>query len=276
MPTARARCPRLLAPAALASALVLLAACSTVPGTDRKQLSLVPLSTEMSLGEQAYGESIGTTKTITTGPQAQMVQRVGERIAAAAERLYPEPSKTFDWEIVLLDDPKMVNAWCLPGGKMAVYTGLLPITGDENSLAVVVGHEVAHAVARHGGERMSQGLVLELGLTAASMSMDDMDPESRDQLLSALTGGAEVGIILPFSRSHESEADELGLMLAADAGYDPRAAIGLWQRMAAASKGAGPPEFLSTHPSDATRIEKLQALMPEAIPLYDAAKQAGR
>ncbi|HTE06115.1 MAG TPA: M48 family metallopeptidase, partial [Planctomycetota bacterium] len=227
---------RLLPSAARAAlcAALLGAACYSVPGTGRSQFRLVPLSTEMSLGAQAYGETLGESKTVTTGADAAMVKRVGERIAAAARRLYPEPSDEFDWQIVLLEDPKTVNAWCMPGGKMAVYSGLLPITQDENSLAVVVGHEVGHAVARHGGERMSQEMVFELGLTAASASMSKMAPAQKDQLLQALTGAGQLGVLLPFSRKHENEADELGLFLAADAGYDPQAAIGLWTRMGAA------------------------------------------
>jgi metalloendopeptidase OMA1, mitochondrial len=261
----------------LAVASMLLAgACYSVPGTGRKQFRVVPLGTEMSLGAQAFDETLAEEKTIKSGPQAQMVARVGERIAAAAKRLYPQPSLDFDWQIVLIDEPKTINAWCLPGGKMAVYTGLLPVTQDEDSLAVVVGHEVAHAVARHGGERMSQEIAFGVGLTAASVSMGDMEPGQKDQIMQALTGAGELGVLLPFSRKHETEADELGLFLAADAGYDPRSAIGLWQRMAAASKGNAPPEFLSTHPSDKTRIKKLEALMPHAMEYYERAKSAGR
>jgi metalloendopeptidase OMA1, mitochondrial len=268
-----ARRPRLLVPLAAAA---LLAACYTVPETGRSQFRVVPLGTEMSLGAQAYDETLAETKTVKSGSDAQMVARVGERIAAAAKRLYPEPSNDFEWEIVLIDEPQTVNAWCMPGGKMAVYTGLLPVTQDENSLAAVVGHEVAHAVARHGSERMSQQLAFGVGLTAASLSMDDMDEQQKDQILLALTGAGELGVLLPFSRKHESEADHLGLLLAADSGYDPQAAIGLWQRMGAANKGKAPPEFLSTHPSGETRIEKLKELMPHALEYYERAKQAGR
>jgi len=269
----RGRCPRLFA--ALAAAL-LAGACYTVPGTGRSQFRVVPLGTEMSLGAQAYDETLAETKPVTTGADAQMVARVGERIAAAAKRLYPDPSVEFDWKIVLINEPQTVNAWCLPGGKMAVYTGLLPITQDEAGLAVVVGHEVAHAVARHGGERMSQDMVFGGAMTVASASLGDMAPGQKDQILQALRGFGELGVLLPFSRKHESEADELGLFLAADAGYDPRAAIGLWQRMAAASKGQAPPEFMSTHPSDATRIEDLNALMPHALEYYQRALKEGR
>jgi len=253
---------------------LLAAACATVPGTERHQLMMVPLSMEMSLGGDGYQQTLTESqdKLVTSGPDFDRVQRVGDRIAQAAQRLYPDPSNRFTWEIVLIDEPETANAWCMPGGKMAVYTGLLPITQDEDSLAVVVGHEVAHAVARHGGERMSQTLAAELALMGASASMSDMDPEKRDLYLQAMVGVGTLGVILPYSRKHETEADELGLYLAADAGYDPRAAIGLWERMAAKSQGQAPPEFLSTHPSSASRIEHLEESMGQALAYYEASK----
>ena len=253
---------------------LLIAACSTVPGTDRNQLMMVPLSVEMSLGGDGYQQTLAESqgKLVTSGPDFERVQRVGQRIAEAAQRLYPDPATRFTWEIVLIDEPKTANAWCMPGGKMAVYTGLLPITQDEESLAVVVGHEVAHAVARHGGERISQTLAAELALMGASASMSDMDPEKRDLYLQAMVGVGTLGYILPYSRKHESEADELGLYLAADAGYDPRAAIGLWERMAAKSGNQAPPEFLSTHPSSASRIAHLEEVMADAMGYYEAAQ----
>jgi len=264
---------RTLALLALAAALPpSLASCETVPGTGRSQLIMVPMSMDLSLGAQGYQETLKDSKLIKSGPDYEMVQRVGKRVSQAAGRLYPERSSEFRWEIVLIDDPKTVNAWCMPGGKMAVYSGLLPVTQDEESLAVVVGHEVAHAVARHGAERMSQDIVAELALGAASASMSDMDPQKRDEIMQALVGVGTLGVVLPFSRSQESEADQLGLYIAADAGYDPRAAIGLWQRMAAQG-GPAPPEFLSTHPSDASRIEHLQQVMPDALGYYTAAQK---
>ena len=252
--------------------LPLLAACATVPGTERSQLMVVPLSMEMSLGGEGYQQTLSESKLVTSGPEYESVQRVGARIAEAAKHLYPDPSSRFTWEVVLIDEPQTANAWCMPGGKMAVYTGLLPITQDEDSLAVVLGHEVAHAVARHGGERMSQTLAAELLLVGASASMSDMDPEKRDMYLQAMVGVGTLGVILPYSRHHESEADELGIYLAADAGYDPRSSIGLWERMAHASQGQAPPEFLSTHPSSASRIEHLQEVMPQALAYYEASK----
>ncbi|MHC4380469.1 MAG: M48 family metallopeptidase [Planctomycetota bacterium] len=251
--------------------LTLVAACSTVPGTGRSQFNFMSPAQEMRMGAQAYQEMLADERIITTGPDAEMVRRIGERIATSAMDLLPDSdAKRFRWEFKLIDNPEMVNAWALPGGKTAVYTGLLPVTQDEDSLAAVMGHEVAHALAHHGSERMSHGMILEIGMLGASMSMKDMDPDQREGMMLALGVGANVGVMLPFSRSHESEADEIGLMLAANAGYNPEAAVGLWQRMGALSSGA-PPEFLSTHPSSETRIERLQALMPQANKLYRAA-----
>jgi predicted Zn-dependent protease len=263
--------------AALALATLLASpACKSVPGTGRSQFNVIPEETENEMGAQAYAETTQQSKLVTSGKDYEMVQRVGTRIADAAKHMYPDPSKDFDWQIVLIDEPKTANAWCMPGGKMAVYTGLLPITQDEDSLAIVVGHEVGHAVARHGGERMSQDVVFQGIVQAAAMGTGKMDPGKRDQLMQALVGVGQYGVMLPFSRSHESEADELGLYLAADAGYDPRAALSLWDRMAAASQGQSPPEFLSTHPSEATRKEHLQELMPKALKIREKSSVAAK
>lgn len=257
----------------VAASAVLFLACSTVPGTGRSQLNFMSSAQEMRLGAEAYREMLAEERLVTSGPDAEMVQRIGERIAQSAMELYPESDASkFRWEFTLIDDDEMVNAWALPGGKTAVYTGLLPVTQDEDSLAAVMGHEIAHAIAHHGSERMSQGMVLQVGMMGAQVSMRDMDPEKRDNIMAALGVGSTVGIMLPFSRSHESEADEIGLMMAANAGYNPQAAIGLWERMGALSAGA-PPEFLSTHPSSETRIARLSALMPEAEALYRQALQ---
>jgi len=243
-------------------------ACTTVPGTGRSQLNFMSSGEEMRLGADAYREMLAEERLITAGPEYEMVKRVGERIAQSAMELYPKSdAKKFRWEFSLIDNDQTVNAWALPGGKTAVYTGLLPVTQDEDSLAMVMGHEISHAIAHHGAERMSQGMALQLGMVGAQLSMKDMEPEKRDNIMMALGVGSQVGVMLPFSRSHESEADHIGLMLAANAGYNPQAAIGLWERMGAMSQGA-PPEFLSTHPSSSTRIERLQKLMPEAEALY--------
>lgn len=262
----------------LASALLLtglLIACSTVPGTGRRTLNLVDLDTAMQLGEESYTEMTGSAPVITSGPDYEMVQRLGERIAAAAVRLYPDPSAQFEWEIKLIDEPNTANAWCLPGGKMAVYTGILPVTQTEEALAAVVGHEVAHAVARHGSERMSHGMVAQIVLSGTDLALGDMDGDQKALVMAALGAGANVGVMLPYSRAHESEADELGVYMSADAGYDPRAAIGLWERMGAMG-GDKPPEFLSTHPSEESRIAHLEEVMPEALSIWEAAQDAGR
>jgi predicted Zn-dependent protease len=171
--------------------------------------------------------------------------------------------------MTVVDDPKTVNAWALPGGKSAVFTGLLPVAKNDAQLAVVIGHEAAHAIARHGGERMSQQAALNV-LVSAGFQLSEADPGTQEAVLNALGLGT-----LAFSRNQESEADHLGLLIAADAGFDPREAIPLWQNMAAAG-GAGPPEFLSTHPSENTRIQRLNELMPEAMAVWQAAKASGR
>ena len=196
-----------------------------------------------------------------------MIQEIAQRIAKSAKEYLPQSdANKFRWEFKLIDDQAMVNAWALPGGKTAVYTGLLPITGDIDSLAIVMGHEVAHALAHHGAERMSQGVLLQVGMIGASVSMRDMDYEDRTMIMAGLGLGVQLGVVLPFSRDHESEADEIGLMLAANAGYNPEAAIGLWERMDAS--GEEPPEWLSTHPNSDTRIQRLRELMPKAMALY--------
>jgi len=257
--------------------MILLSACATVVGSGRSQTMLVPLETEMSLGAQAWDEALVEAKQITSGPDYEMVQRIGKRIAEAAPRLPGDnPANKFDWQFVLLDDPGTVNAWALPGGKSAVYSGLLQITQDEDSLAMVIGHEVFHALGRHGAERMTQGLGFSMVMQLAGMAVADMPPQEADTIMQALGMAGTYGGLMPFSRKHESEADEWGLYLAADAGYDPRTVIGLWERMAAANSGPRPPEFFSTHPSETTRIQRLQEAMPRALEIWRAAQSQGR
>jgi predicted Zn-dependent protease len=251
----------------------LLAACSTVPGTDRHQLLVTSPEEEMTLGQQGYEEALKGAKLITSGAQSEMVQRLGHAIAQAAVNQYPERCADFEWEVALIDDPKTVNAWCMPGGKIAVYTGLLPVTQDEAGLAVVVGHEVAHAVARHGGERMSQSMAAELLFGIADVSMSKMDPHEKDQIMTALVGGGTLAVLYPYSRVQEAEADEMGLYIAAFAGYDPRSAIGLWTRMGQMG-GDKPPEILSTHPSDSSRLAHMKELMPKALEKYEEGRAA--
>ncbi|MBC8201068.1 MAG: M48 family metallopeptidase [Planctomycetes bacterium] len=221
-------------------------------------------SQEIALGQEAFKEVLQKEKTVTSGLKYEMVQRVGEKVALAANRLYPEAVRGYKWKFALIRDNDMVNAWALPGGKCAVYTGLLPIAKNEDGLAIVMAHEVAHVIARHGAERASHGLIN--AVTVAGMAMSDMN--KRDRVI--VLGAFGIGFALPFSRTQESEADQLGLYIAADAGYDPREAIPLWRRMGKENKGA-PPEFLSTHPSSKTRIQQLRGWMPKAMLYYDNA-----
>jgi predicted Zn-dependent protease len=240
----------------LVPVLLALAGCATVPITGRKQLLLLSEGEETSLGLQSYQEVLKTEK-LSTDPAANaLVQQVGKRIAAAT-------GKSYEWEFKVVDKPGTVNAFCLPGGKVVVYSGIFPVSQDEAGLATVIGHEVAHAIARHGGERVSQGLLTNVGLEAVTASMGARDPQTVKTVSGLLGAGVQVGVMLPFSRDQESEADHLGLIYMAKAGYPPEAAVAFWQRMAKASQGA-PPEFLSDHPSDARRIQQIQAWLPEA------------
>ena len=244
----------------LGASVVLLCACQSVPYTKRKHLVLVSAGEEASLGESSYKDALAKAKVSSDAEATALVRRVGERIAAAADK--PD----YHWEFNLLDDPKTVNAWCLPGGKVAVYSGLLPITKDENGLAVVLGHEISHALARHGSERMSQGLLAQLGGVALGAALASK-PDATQQLAQQAYGaGATVGVLLPFSRAQESEADHIGLILMAKAGYDPEGAVPFWQRMASAAGAGGnsTPEFLRTHPADDKRIEAIKKELPEA------------
>jgi len=232
--------------------------CQQVSGTDRRQLNTYSVADEITLGDAAFEEMLASARLITSGAEFEQVQRVSARIAAAAVRLHPEVADRFEWEVVLIDDDDVVNAWALPGGKMAVYTGMLPYTRTEDGLAAVMGHEAAHAIARHGGENMTRQALAGLVAMGAALAVD---PEDRE--LVALAAGAYGLLGEPaFSRAQESEADELGLFLAADAGYDPREAVLLWQRMG--ERGGEPLEFLSTHPNSETRVRRLEALMPLA------------
>ncbi len=254
-------------------AAAFLAACATVPYTGRSSLNLVPDSQLISLSFSEYKKVLAKSKLSTDRAKTEMVRRVGQRVARASEAFMRENGmgakiKDYRWEFNLIDDDKTINAWAMPGGKIAVYTGLLPITGDETGLAVVMGHEVSHAIANHGNERMSQGLLTQLGGMALSVALANK-PAATQQLFMTVFGvGAQVGFMLPYARTHEYEADKIGLILAARAGYDPRAAIPLWQRMDKAGQDGRPPEFLSTHPHPQNRIKELQAMMPEALRYY--------
>jgi predicted Zn-dependent protease len=246
--------------------------CATVPVTGRSQLSLVSNSEIIPMAAQQYGEVIKNGPLSTNREQTELVKRVGLKIQKAVEQYMAQQGLSsqldgFAWEFNLIEDDKTVNAWCMPGGKVAFYTAILPICKDEVGVAVVMGHEVAHAIANHGRERMSNGLIQQFGLSTLSVAMGQ-NPGLTTQIFAQAVGyGSELGM-LSFSRKHESEADKIGLIFMAMAGYDPQEAPKFWQRMSALSGGQKPPEFLSTHPSDDTRIKDLQAAMPEALKYY--------
>lgn len=248
-------------------------ACNKVPMTGRRQLSLIPASQINEMSFTTYRETIANSRLSTNQEQIVMIQRVGNRMKTAVETYMEEAGLSsrlqgYEWEFNLIDDPA-ANAWAMPGGKIAFYTGILPICHDEDGVAVVMGHEIAHAVARHGNERMSQGLATQLGGVGLSVAMRDKPEETRNLFFGAYGVGAQLGVMLPFSRLHESEADKMGLIFMAIAGYDPNHAVAFWERMQQYTGGAEPPEFLSTHPSHTTRIRDLQAAMPEAMRYYN-------
>jgi predicted Zn-dependent protease len=253
--------PRLLA-ALLPLYFVFAHGCTTVPYTNRSQIMLMSESDDLKLGAAAYQEVLHKEKIVHDSAITAPVQRVGQRIAAAADK------KDYQWEFSVIDDPKQANAFCLPGGKVAVYTGIFPIARDDAGLAAVIGHEVAHALARHGAERVSQSTLLQAGAVAVSVAAGSASPGTQQAIMAAYGLGSQYGVALPFGRSQESEADHIGVILMAQAGYNPEAAIGLWERMEKASEGKTPPEWLSTHPSPSTRITDLRAWMPQALTYF--------
>jgi predicted Zn-dependent protease len=212
---------------------------------------------DKAIGEQGYREVLATAKLKDSGPEFEMVKRVVTNLV----RVSDDPG--FDWEVHVIDDPKTVNAWCMPGGKIAVYTGILPLTKDETGLAVVLGHEMGHAIARHGTERLS----MEMG---PSIAIEAFGGQNKELYATAMG----LALTLPWGRKQELEADHIGVIYMARAGYDPHKALDFWQRMAAQSGGA-PPEFLSTHPSDAHRIKEIEKLMPEAVKVWESASAKG-
>jgi predicted Zn-dependent protease len=243
--------------------------CETVPITGRRQLRLLSEAEEARLGADAYQEVLSEAALVPSGPDLEAIRRVGGRIAAVSD----EPG--FAWDFNLIRDDKTVNAFCLPGGKVAFYTGILPITKTEAGIAVVMGHEIGHAIAHHGAERVSHGLVVEGLVVFADATLANQPDRTRNLILEGFGLGAQVGVLLPFSRKHESEADRIGLHLMARAGYDPREAAEFWRRMDAGG-GAAPPEWLSTHPSHETRIQDLEAWLPEALREYEEARRTRR
>jgi predicted Zn-dependent protease len=253
-------------------AAFVLVACSTVPITGRKQLDLVPNSTMLATSFQEYDKFLQEHKLSSNQEQTQMVKRVGVRIQKAVEQYFRQQGLSrqlngYSWEFNLVESEE-VNAWCMPGGKVVVYSGILPISKDEAGLATVMGHEIAHAVARHGNERLSQALLTQMGGMALAVALEQ-EPQQTSQLWMAVYGmGTQVGVLLPYSRLQESEADHLGLIFMAMAGYDPNQAVEFWQRMSQMKGGQAPPEFLSTHPADETRIRKIKEFLPEARQYY--------
>ncbi|WP_284652312.1 M48 family metallopeptidase [Flavobacterium terrisoli] len=248
--------------------VLIVASCATNPVTGKQTLALVPNSEIFASSFNQYGEFLKTNKVIIGTADAKRVEAVGMKIKAAAEKLLKsrgtqDELKGYAWEYKLVDS-KEVNAWCMPGGKIVVYSGILPITQDEAGLATVMGHEVAHALANHGQQRMSAGLAQQLGAAGVAAATGTKSAETQALVMQAYGIGTAVGGMLPFSRSHESEADDIGLTLMAMAGYNPDKAVGFWERMSAKSGGGAPPEILSTHPSDATRIANIKKQIPKA------------
>jgi predicted Zn-dependent protease len=252
--------------AVLLGLLATLVACVRAPYTRRSQLILVSPEEEAKLGTQAFQQVLAKSRVVTRDEVVAAVTEVGRRLARAAER--PE----YRWQFAVIDDAKQQNAFALPGGKVAVYTGLFPVARTTTGLAVVLGHELAHVLARHGAERLSQGVVAQAGGSLLGGLLGG--GPSANAIMAAYGLGAQLGVLLPYGRTQESEADHIGLVLMARAGYDPREALAFWQRMERASSGGAPPELLSTHPSHGTREQQIRGWLPEAVPYYEAAPRA--
>ena len=258
---------------------VLVCACSFAIGcsrnavTGKNQLLLVPESEMQTMAVSQYKSFLDSSKVVSPAVKdAAMVKRIGQRITSAITNYYKQQGKAdilngYNWEYNLVESNE-VNAWCMPGGKIVVYTGLLPVTQNEAALAVVMGHEVTHALARHGSERMTQGIGQQLGGAAVSVLLANKSQQTQSLFMSAYGVGSNVLVVLPFSRNQEYEADQFGLNFAAMAGYNPQEAIPLWERMEKAGGGNKPAEFMSTHPSEGNRIERLKKQMPESLKLY--------
>lgn len=251
-----------------------LVGCTQNAITGKNQLTLYSDADIQNMAAQQYRQFLSENKVVSTSASkdAEMVRRVGQRLVSAINNYYAQKGLSaelagYQWEYNLVNSNE-VNAWCMPGGKIVVYTGLLPITQNEAALAVVMGHEIAHALAKHGNERMSRASLAELGGQALQVALANKSPIAQNIFMSAYGVGTNVGVMLPFGRNQELEADKFGLIFSAMAGYNPQEAIPLWERMEKASGGNKPPEFLSTHPSEGRRIEKLKELMPEALTYY--------
>jgi predicted Zn-dependent protease len=256
----------------VAALCIICYSCATVPLTGRKQLSLVPESEMISMSFTSYSDFLKANPLSTDKASTNMVKQVGSELSGAVTKYFADNNLSsqlegYKWEFNLVKNDTTVNAWCMPGGKVVVYSGILPITKDKNGLAVVLSHEIAHAIARHGNERMSQELLVQFGGIALNEAIKTKPEETKGIFNTAYGVGSQLGVLLPYSREHELEADRLGLIFMAMSGYDPQTAVPFWERMAAMG-GNKPPEFLSTHPSDATRIKKIKSALPEAMKYY--------
>ncbi|MBS3769777.1 MAG: M48 family metallopeptidase [Bacteroidales bacterium] len=246
--------------------------CGTVPFSGRKQFTAIPSAQMISLAEDNYAQVLRENEPSGNQQYNDQVKRVGERITSAVEEYFRNQGrqqllKNYKWEFNVLESEEK-NAWCMPGGKIAFYEGIMPICKDDNGVAVVMAHEIAHAVARHGNERMSQQLTVQLGGMVLSEALKEEEEKTRQLAMAAFGVGSQLGILLPYSRTHEREADELGLYFMAMANYDPRGAPEFWKRMQAEG-GSGPPEFLSTHPNPENRIQNMEEHMQEALKYYE-------
>ena len=257
---------------------LILPSCSTVPITERKQLSIIPESRINSQAAAAYEKFRIKAKLINKGSQLKKIREIGKKMEFAVSAFFDsqgrkDPTKNFEWDYLLVDNDKVVNAWCMPGGKIAVYTGLLKVTKNTDALSIVMGHEIAHAVARHSVERMSHAMTINLGTTVADIFLGGAINRTRNTV--GQNTGLDIfqlGIMNPFGRKQESEADYLGLIFASLSGYDVRESVKLWERMAEKNKGKEPPVFLSTHPSSKKRIENLNNWISEVMIKYPPIK----
>jgi len=254
--------------------LALTVSCSNVPLTGRKQFTAIPSSQMLALSADSYSQVLSETPISDNTAYNAAVNRVGKKVVVAVEEYMAMNGLSsriegFEWQFNVLESED-VNAWCMPGGQIAFYEGIMPVCGDDNGIAIVMGHEIAHAIAKHGNERMSQQLLINMGGIALSEALETEKEQTQQLALLAFGVGTQLGVSLPYSRTHESEADELGLYFMAMAGYDPRTAPAFWERMEQAG-GARPPEFLSTHPDPLNRMQHLQEIMPKAMEYYNAA-----
>ncbi len=248
--------------------IILLSACTTVPFTGRKQLKIMPAAEMNAMALENYGTFLKENKLSSNSSQVALLQKVGNKIKIAVEKYLAAQGQQkliegYNWEFNLVEDPS-VNAWAMPGGKIVFYTGIMDVCKDETGIAVVMSHEIAHIIASHGNERMSQALFTQFGGVALDVLLKEKPQETKNIYMAAYGLGAQYGVMLPYSRTHEYEADKIGLIFMAMAGYDPAAAIDFWTRMSAQSKGQSPPEFLSTHPTPQNRIQAMKDFLPEA------------